>query len=193
MSSSPGFPSERPASGFQVSAGATADIGVTLWGDLGLGWFGKLSTALARRGLSIHSAQATRTANDNWTGSLELLVSSSTSDPYGLDYLELAREQPVSQNQEPSFERFRVERTSTGALELRFSAKDQLGLLSGLLDRLEFLGLFPERLRVATDGDRVEDTLWLRGVAGNGPSAQTEEALRALMLRLTRPQNGGGH
>ncbi len=179
-----------PVNGFKTSPGTAADVGVSLWGDLGLGWFGRLSTALARRGISIQNAQATRVADDNWTGELELLTAHATVDPYALDYLALAKEREVGQQGEPRLERARVERSSTGTLELRFSAVDRLGLLSNLLDRLEFLGLFPERLQVATHGDRVDDTLWLRAVAGNAPSPQAEDALKTLMARLTHGPGG---
>jgi hypothetical protein len=183
---------EPPANGFKVGGGTTADVGLSIWGDLGLGWFGKLSMALARRGMSIQDAQAARIAHDSWTGRLELLTGNANVDPYTLDYLALAREPGRREDMdgEPRFSRARVERSSTGTLELRFSAEDQLGLLANLLDRLEFLGLFPERLQVTTQGERVDDTLWLRAVAGNAPSPQAEDALRALMARLVVSAGG---
>lgn len=191
MSSASDSAAASPVNGFKVGAGTTADVSVSLWGDLGLGWFGRLSTALARRGISIQDAQATRVADHDWTGKLELLTANATVDPYALDYLALTKErETVDQHGEPRLERARVDRSSTGTLELRFSALDQLGLLSNLLDRLEFLGLFPERLKVTTDGDRVEDTLWLRAVAGNAPSPQAEDALKTLMARLAQGPGG---
>jgi hypothetical protein len=192
MSSTASIAPEPPANGFKVGGGVTADVGLSIWGDLGLGWFGKLSMALARRGMSIQDAQATRIAHDSWTGRLELLTGKANVDPYTLDYLALAREPAGGEDTgaEPRLSRTRIERSSAGTLELTFSADDQLGLLANLLDRLEFLGLFPERLRVTTQGERVDDTLWLRGVAGNAPSPQAEDALRALMARLTASTGG---
>jgi len=174
------------ATGFEVRAGSTSDIEVTLWGDLGLGWFGHISMALARRGLNIRSAQATRRAGDEWHGVLNLVSTSASVDPYALDYLALASEMSPLSGEKPAIEGFRLERTASGALELRLSALDQIGLLAGLLDRCEFLGLFPERLRVATNGRAVDDTLWLRAVAGMSASAQAERALRDLLASLIR-------
>lgn len=178
---------ERQTSGFEIQRRDSATLNLTIWGDLGLGWFGRLSTAVARRGLSIQSAQATRTETDDWTATVELSTASAIGDSESLNYLELSNEQPVGRKPEPTFSRFRIDRTSAGTLELRFAAHDQPGLLSALLDHLEFLGLFPERFRVTTQGQRVEDILWLRGVAGNRPSEQAEEALHQLMARSTRP------
>lgn len=182
--------SERPANGFDVVTGTMGDVCVRIWGDLGLGWFGRLSSALARRGLSIQSAQAVRSAHDSWSGVVELLTQGATTDPYTLDYLALTREPARTNAAEFRCERARIERSSTGTLELRFTATDEIGLLSGLFESLQHLGLYPERLKVTTDGHRVDDALWLRGVAGNAPSPHVEEALRALMARLTRGAGG---
>jgi UTP:GlnB (protein PII) uridylyltransferase len=87
-------------------------------------------------------------------------------------------------DQTPVIERFRIERTETGAISLRLFGTDRIGLLSGLLERMEFLGLFPERLRVTTNAEFVDDTIWLRGVAGHSPSTGAEQALIDMLTRL---------
>jgi hypothetical protein len=46
------------------------------------------------------------------------------------------------------------------------------------------LGLFPERLRVTTNGQFVDDTIWLRGVAGHMPSPSAEQALFEMLSKL---------
>lgn len=178
--------SSAPADrGFDLKPGMTADLGVTLWGDLGLGWFGRLSSALARRGISIQSAQAVRRPDDTWRGSLELMTCEATVDPETLDFLALAEEDGSRIDESaPVIERFRIERTETGAISLRLFGSDQIGLLSGLLERMEFLGLFPERLRVMTNGEFVDDTIWLRGVAGHAPGTGAEQALIDMLSRL---------
>ena len=61
-----------PTRGFEIKPGLTANLNVTLWGDLGLGWLGRLCSALARRGISIQTAQAVRRPDDSWRGTLEL-------------------------------------------------------------------------------------------------------------------------
>jgi hypothetical protein len=170
--------------GFEIKAGAGV-LTVTLWGDLGLGWFARLATALALRGISIRSAQAVRRPDDTWRGSLELDTSAAGVDPETLDYQALAiTDVGRIESQRPRIERFRLERTETGALSLRLFGADRIGLLSGLLERMEFLGLFPERLRITTSGDFVDDTIWLRGVAGYTPSPGAEHALVEMLTHL---------
>lgn len=175
---------QNTVSGFEVRAGSTSDVDVSLWGDLGLGWFGRISLALSRRGLSIQSAHATRKPDDTWVGALELASTNGSVDAYALDYVALASEVGPPSERKPRLEGFRLERIASGSLELRISAQDQIGLLAALLDRCEFLGLFPERLRVSTNGSTVDDTLWLRAVAGVSPSAQAERMLRDAMNTL---------
>jgi hypothetical protein len=180
--------------GFEVKPGLTANLNVTLWGDLGLGWLGRLSGALARRGISIRTAQAVRRPDDSWRGSLELDTTSSTVSPRELDYVRLSAEDPGHPDAlTPALDRFRIERTETGAISLRLFGMDRIGLLSGLLERMEFLGLFPERLRVTTNGQFVDDTIWLRGVAGHAPSPSAEQALFDMLSKLrSAPLDGGG-
>ncbi len=176
------------ASGFEIGSGPEQGVSVKLWGALGLGWFGRLATALARRGLSIQNATASRDGDETWLGKLDLSTLNATVDPQTLDYLALAEEEPLTpEDLQTAIERFRIERTETDAICLRLFAKDQVGLLSVLLERMQFLGLFPVRLRVTTSGAFVDDTLWLRGVAGHPPSAEAERALSDLLSRLRDP------
>ena len=182
----------RARRGFETSPGDSGTLSVALWGDLGLGWFGKLARALARRGLSIHSAAAARDSDDTWSGRIELDVSQASADPRELDYVSLTEEDTGARlEMSAPIERFRIERSETNAICLRVFAYDKLGLLSGLLDRVQFLGLFPVRLRVTTEGALVDDTIWLRGVAGHPPSPDAERALSALMNELSTPSVGG--
>jgi hypothetical protein len=176
----------RARRGFETSPGESGGLSVALWGDLSLGWFSKLARALARRGISIQSAAATRDGDDTWAGRIELDVSQASVDPLELNYLSLTEEDtgPLLGLSAP-IERFRIERTETNAICLRVFAHDKLGLLSGLLDRVQFLGLFPVRLRVSTDGPLVDDTIWLRGVASHPPSTEAERALTALLNELS--------
>ena len=170
----------RSRSGFETRVGERGGLAVTVWGDLGLGWFRRLASAVARRGISIQSAAATRDSDDNWTGRVELDV-----DPNTLNYLALTDEDAGTSLALPPIERFRMERTETNAICLRVFARDRVGLLSALLDRMQFLGLFPVRLRVTTDGPLVDDTIWLRGVADHPPSTEAERALTALLQELS--------
>src|SRR6187455_2527027 len=82
----------RARRGFETSPGENGILSVALWGDLGLGWFGKLARALARRGVSLHSAAATRDSDDSWSGRIELDVSQASADPLALDYISLTAE-----------------------------------------------------------------------------------------------------
>jgi hypothetical protein len=158
-----------------------------LWGDLGLGWLGRLANALSRRGISIHSVDAIRRSDGSWFGSLQIVVEHATIAPSELDYFALCSEGPDGMTpKEPKLERFQIERTATGGLELRLQAPDEVGFLATVLDRCEFLGLFPERLKVTTRDGMINDTLWLRGVAGNAPSSEAERELRAQFARMSR-------
>lgn len=173
-------------SGFGLEHGEGPELGLTLWGDLGLGWLGRLASAVSRRGITIHSVEAVRRADGSWFGSLKLGTESATIAPNELDYFALCSERRPdgAGARELRLERCQVERTASGALELRLRGADEVGFLACVLDRCEFLGLFPERLKVTTYQGVIDDTLWLRGVAGNEPSLEAERALRAQFLRL---------
>ena len=174
------------ASGFELQPNESGGLTLTLWGDLGLGWLGRLANALSRRGISIESVDAIRRADGSWFGALRLAIELATIAPTELDYFSLCSEgrDDTIALREPRLERFQIERTATGALELRLNAADEVGFLASVLDRCEFLGLFPERLKVTTDQGMINDVLWLRGVAGNAPSSEAERALRAQFSRL---------
>jgi hypothetical protein len=175
-------------SGFELQRGDSAEMTLTLWGELGLGWLGRLANALSRRGIGIQSVDAIRRSDGSWFGSMQLGVSHATIAPSELDYYALCSEGPEDRGgsaRELRLERFQIERTAAGALELRLSGPDEVGFLATVLDRCEFLGLFPERLKVTTQQGLINDVLWLRGVANNAPSAEAERALRALFLRLS--------
>jgi hypothetical protein len=174
-------------SGFELQRSEDADLALTLWGDLGLGWLGRLANALSRRGIGIQSVDAIRRSDGSWFGSLRLASTHATIAPSELDYFELCSERPGDANgaREPRVERFQIDRTAAGGLELRLRAPDEVGFLALVLDRCEFLGLFPERLKVTTCDGTINDTLWLRGVAGNAPSSEAERALRSQFSRLS--------
>ena len=175
----------RARRGFEASAGEKGVLNVVLWGDLGLGWFRRFASAVARRGISIKSAAATRDADESWSARIELEVEGANSDPRSLNYLALAEEDAGSSLELAPIDRFRIERTETAAICLRVFARDRVGLLSALLDRMQFFGLFPVRLRVTTDGPVVDDTIWLKGVADHPPSSEAERALVALLQQLS--------
>ncbi|MGC4091508.1 MAG: hypothetical protein QM756_27240 [Polyangiaceae bacterium] len=143
---------------------------------------------MARRGVSIRSAAASRDSDDSWSGRVELDVSEANVDARVLNYLALTEEDAgASLSLNAPIERFRLERSETNAICLRVFARDRVGLLSSLLERVQFLGLFPVRLRVTTDGPMVDDTIWLRGVAGHPPSPDAERALVHLLRELSLP------
>jgi hypothetical protein len=179
----------RARRGFEVRAGETGGLSVTIWGDLGLGWFGRLASALARRGIGIRSAAAARDSDHSWSGRLDLDAATASSDPEALNYLALTEEESEPSLELAPIERFRIERTETNAICLRVFAPDRVGLLSALFERMQFLGLFPVRLRVSTDGSLVDDTIWLRGVADHPPSSDAERALNALLCHLSSGSN----
>jgi hypothetical protein len=174
------------ASGFELQPNESGGLTLTLWGDLGLGWLGRLANALSRRGISIESVDAIRRADGSWFGALQLAIVLATIAPTELDYFSLCSEgrDDTIALREPRIERFQIERTAAGALELRLNGADEVGFLASVLDRCEFLGLFPERLKVTTQEGTINDVLWLRGVAGNAPSSEAERALRAQFARL---------
>ena len=177
---------EGSGSGFELQRADESELALTLWGDLGLGWLGRLANALSRRGISIESVDAIRRQDGSWFGALLISTVRATIAPTELDYFALCSEGPRDSVAPiaPKLERFQVERTATGGLELRLQAVDEVGFLAFVLDRCEFLGLFPERLKVTTRDGTINDTLWLRGVAGNAASPDAERELRAQFLRL---------
>jgi hypothetical protein len=174
-------------SGFELKRSDSAEMALTLWGELGLGWLGRLANALSRRGVGIQSVDAIRRSDGSWFASMQLGVTHATIAPSELDYYALCSEGPEDRGsaRELRLERFQIERTAAGALELRLNGPDEVGFLAAVLDRCEFLGLFPERLKVTTQQGMINDILWLRGVANNAPSAEAERALRAQFMRLS--------
>jgi hypothetical protein len=156
-----------------------------------------LSAALSRRHISIRGARAEREPDGSWQGVLELRADDLCSDDrcekrtdelYSIDYLALTEEaeQDGSDPTRPRLESFHLVRDVCCSLELHVRAADELGFLSALFVRLGFLGLFPEKVRATTVGDRIDDTFVLHGVGGAVPSAAAERALRAVLTRLTR-------
>jgi hypothetical protein len=86
---------------------------------------------------------------------------------------------------QPRLSSFRLTRLPDELLELVVTGPDEVGFLSALFARLGFLGLFPDRISATTRSGRIDDTLTLRGIAGEAPSTGTEQALRTALTRIT--------
>lgn len=161
---------------------------VELWGTMPVAWLGNFTRGATSLGLDIVRGHARRGAQRQWTAHFDL-GGSRTLELERTDFLRLARE-PSEQlgSSELRLYGFELVRSSAreGALELRLRAPDRTGFLAALLEHLAGFVLFPEEININTFGQEAQDTLLLSSVAGQSPTAELEEAVRASLRACTR-------
>jgi hypothetical protein len=168
----------RPSAG-----GATL---VRLGGRLPIGWAGHLTRGLSRAGISVLRGSAHWTKAGQWTAQLHVVPAAPGVDPLTVDYLRLAMDPgPWEEPAAIELVSFRVEQPAPrGELRVNLRGRDRVGFLGSLLYRLAGLSLFPEELRVETEGEWAVDALALRATGGLAPSPAAHRALVALLTQL---------
>lgn len=179
------FPStgERLQNGFELRRTPTGPLELKLWGRFPPGWTGALSGGLSRKRIGIIRGHA-RKVQTSWSAMFELDASRCATNPDGIDFLAMALD---DRDEGPataiSLDEFTLVE-SAGALQLEVRAADQLGFLAALLNRLAFLFLFPEEMRIETVDDRAVDRFRLKGIGGTPPSSTARAALERKLQDL---------
>jgi hypothetical protein len=168
--------------GARVDFGSPLMASVALWGELPVGWAGRLAAGLAARGFDTRSAAAQLSREHGWLAAFEVHSAMAGLADGELDVLGMCKHGEPEQS-ELVVSHFSLERDHDAALELRVVAPDRIGFLAALLGKLAFFSLFPESMRITTAGDQAHDVLRLRALGGGVPGPAIERALR---LELTR-------
>jgi len=160
---------------------------VRLGGSFGQGWLASLCCGLAKRRISIERAHAMRTRNLSWIAEFTALLLEDAHDPDTVPYLALAATPVTLDGQPLRIESYQLEPCFDGTLKLSIEARDTLGLLGSLLDKLASLGLYPSEMHIETQTSLACDALWLSTADGGSPSSELTSALEQT-LRAARPQ-----
>ena len=159
---------------------------VRLGGSFGQGWLASLCCGLAARRISIERAHAMRTRNLSWIAEFTALLLEDAHDPDTVPYLALAATPVTLDGQPLRIDDYKIEPCFDGTLKLSIEARDTLGLLGSLLDKLASLGLYPIEMHIETQTDLACDALWLSTADGGSPSIELTRALEQT-LRGARP------
>ncbi len=146
-------------------------------------WAGNLSSGLSKNRFSIVRGTA-RKVKTSWTAEFEIMPDRFAADPKDIDFLALAQDGTGSDTtHQISLDEFIFgdPASNSGALYLEIKAIDQTGFLGEFLNRLAFFSLFPEQMEIDTEGGRISDRFWIKGVGGSAPS---ENALNNLRSKL---------
>jgi hypothetical protein len=172
--------------GVHIEPASVDSARVALWGELPVGWAGRLAAGLADAGVDIRRGGAKCGDARRWLAEFEVIPHGSL-DLTTLDYLGLCRDEPVVRSKEGlKLYHFDLTRTGDGsALELTLRAPDQLGFLANLLGHLAFFSLFPESMNVATINGVALDVFSLRGLGGAPPSRNIEQVVLTSLSRCS--------
>jgi hypothetical protein len=151
-------------------------------------WAGNLSSGLSKNRFSIVRGTA-RKVKTSWTAELEITPDRFAADPKDIDFLALAQNGTGSDTtQQISLDEFSLgdPASNSGALYLEIKALDQTGFLGEFLNRLAFFSLFPEQMEIDTEGERISDRFWIKGVGGSAPSDNAINTLRSKLDSLLK-------
>lgn len=155
---------------------------VRLGGSFGQGWLASLCNGLAKRRISIERAHAMRTRNLSWIAEFTALILEGADDPDRVPYLALATTPVQLDGQALKLDSYQIEACFDGTLKLSIEARDTLGLLGSLLDKLASLGLYPIEMHIeTTPSDVACDALWLSTADGGSPSSELTRALEQML------------
>lgn len=182
------FPSagEKTQNGFELRRTSAGTLELRLWGRFPPGWAGALSAGLSRKGIGIIRGNAKK-VQTSWSALFELDASGCGANLNSIDFLALALDDrdsgPATAFTLSEFSLTDPE-SNDGALQLEVRAADQLGFLAALLNRLAFLFLFPEEMRIETVNGRAVDRFRLKGIGGTPPSSTARAALERKLQDL---------
>jgi hypothetical protein len=155
---------------------------VRLGGSFGQGWLASLCCGLAKRRISIERAHAMRTRNLSWIAEFSALLLEGGEDPDRVPYVALATTPVTLDEQALRLDSYRIEPCFDGTLKLSVEARDTLGLLGSLLDKLASLGLYPIEMHIeTTPSDLACDALWLSTADGGSPSSELTRSLEQML------------
>ncbi|SFI38277.1 hypothetical protein [Planctomicrobium piriforme] len=167
----------------EVSSHPAGGYSVSLDGEfLHPHWVAFLFAGLSANGVSVISGQAQQRSLATWSANFQLDFSRAMQTAQSIDYLALTdQEQLPLVSDIPRLTGFQIQRRTDESLEVRLEANDQLGFLGRLLGKICMLGLFPVEMVISTIGNRIQDTLIFRGIAGMAPSEATRQRLESVL------------
>lgn len=175
---------------FHAQAKGDGIVHLRLAGALPDDWSLRFTRALAWRNLSLRSGRARRVETRHWIAHLELDLVYADAEVDFSEILELAtRAEDLPAPPEPRILDFELDAPAylAGGLRLEVHAWDALGLLAGVIERADRVGLHPEALLLDTEGECAFHELILRGADGAPASAEQHRALEAILAALVRP------
>jgi hypothetical protein len=180
------FAESSGESGVHVDPFSVDAARVALWGELPIGWAGRLAAGLADSGVDIRRGGAKCSDGRQWLAEFEVSPHGSL-DLSTLDYLGLCRDDSVARSKEElKLYHFDLARTEDGsALELTLRAPDQLGFLGNLLGHLAFFSLFPESMSVTTVNGVALDMFSLRALGGAAPTQNIEQVVLSSLSKCS--------
>lgn len=177
----------QPPAWSEVTRQSDGTFRVRLSGSFGQGWLSSLCCGLATRRISIERAHAMRTRSLSWIAEFTALLLEGAEDPDRVPYLALAATPVALDAQALVLESYQIEPCFDGTLKLSIEARDTLGLLGTLLDKLASLGLYPIEMHIeTTPSDVACDALWLATADGGTPSSELTRALEQMLRAALR-------
>ena len=166
-----------------------------IWGRFPPTWIGSLSFGLSQNHISVINGSAKK-IKTTWQAEFEIKTTPLAPDPQKIDYLKLA----LANNDTPlpvtvlldEFVLDDDQRKNDSALYLEVKARDQIGFLGVLLNRLAFFSLFPESMSIETVNSRIFDHFRIKGMGGQFPSATSVENLRQNLESFLDVKRGRG-
>jgi hypothetical protein len=159
-------------------------------GPLRIDWAARLSSQLARRGVTIGSLTARR-GSTGWFAEMDMASDSTPIDE--LDLLALLEESApvyVPETLTLSLARIEPRKEHGGSLLLTAEGVDCVGFLAALLDTLAFQSLFPVEIHARTFGSVAVDGIWIRGLGYEVPSPGAEQRLARALDSLRGERTG---
>lgn len=154
-----------------------------LWGDLSRDWAAALFGGLARHRIGVVRGEARRRPDGRSVASFLVEREARGSDPLLLDVLGL-----IGRGRGPTAAPFVIEHHRLypsaaygGSLRLELMGPDQHGFLAGLFERLAFLSLVPEAMRVQTGPGGVFDRFDLKTSDGRTPGPAVQRVLSEVL------------
>ncbi len=171
---------------FEVFESRGGLYSIAIGGRLPYDWAGRLSSGLARSGVSILYVDAKRGERNIWRGRFDVEPLAGGLDPRRIDYPALMEREPPAPYEERwdlEIDKYRVgsPRDHAGALYVEIEGRDRPGFLGALLGHFASVTLFPYEMVIRTGNDTVNDVFILKCIGGAEPSAKIHETMEYIL------------
>lgn len=177
---------DEPGSHISLDGGDAFTLDV--WGYLPPGWLGRLASGLSHSRIGIVRGKARKATAVTWNSSFQI-ERAGEADPLAVDYLALASgRMEVPPGSSLVLHDYVLERSRNveGTLYAEVSGPDRIGFLVSILKIFSFYSLFPVEMLVETEGGRVFDRFWLKGIGGSVPTPESCRLLKESLDALLR-------